>query len=573
MRCCNSLTDACLPQRTVPVQHVHKAASKLKYLNLTHHTDITGATWHKVQHGALELGQTELFSASKSNTGTSISTVATKHNSGSSKGVLRFTHCEYAQLHEVCLDGCSALTDKGVKGLLAAAPDLHTLSLKGCLKVTRAAVVKAVASRPHIEVLPVNTTDTSSKDSKLLRTTAAAAAAAKHATSTVVPVEGIQPTSGYNKYMRRVTDERRRHQELHSTVVIGRIWRQHTVRRNAKRHAAACAIQRGLKACAFRGGSTDADRHNFLAIRAAAVTLQRALRKWALHRRVTLAIHLQRLWRGHCTRAHLKHLKRIHNVRPNTIQTSLNYGCTHCVTGDAQERSRCTTSSTLRSVCTHLECPHAAAGVQAVWRAYSIRQAISMQSKISTFKAARRVLGNSCFRTEVRHGKVQEPIGAVMREQMAVASAYIKAELQKEPVAAVSTVIPPDVTSVKSATGKTVTLPNWNRIALAGPFDAAPYARDSRGKLIHFGGLSEAQCHLLQQYGCYCHYRAHCVSSDTIECVCKQQRTQLVVSALRSATAAIRRAHHSALLPHDDVTVNPGNGIQQSIAQCTYSSY
>eukprot|EP00953_Heterococcus_sp_UTEX-ZZ885_P016996 9545-Heterococcus_DN1.PRE.2 len=100
---------------------------------------------------------------------------------------------------------------------------------------------------------------------------------------------------------------------------------------------------------------------------------------------------------------------------------------------------------------------------------------------------------------------------------MAVASAYIKAELQKEPVPAVSTVIPADITLVKSATGKTVTLPNWNRTALPGPFDAAPYARDSRGKLIHFGGLSEAQ----------------------------------------------RRAHHSALLPHDDVTVNPGNGIQQ----------
>jgi hypothetical protein len=48
-----------------------------------------------------------------------------------------------------------------------------------------------------------------------------------------------------------------------------------------------------------RGGGTDADRHNFLAVRAAAVTLQRALRIWALHRRVTLAIHLQRLWRGY----------------------------------------------------------------------------------------------------------------------------------------------------------------------------------------------------------------------------------------------------------------------------------
>jgi hypothetical protein len=28
-----------------------------------------------------------------------------------------------------------------------------------------------------------------------------------------------------------------------------------------------------------------------------------------------------------------------------------------------------------------------------------------------------------------------------------------------------------------------------------------------------------------------------------------------------------RRAHHSALLPHDDVTVNPGNGIQ--VHSCT----
>jgi lysophospholipid acyltransferase (LPLAT)-like uncharacterized protein len=86
-----------------------------------------------------------------------------------------------------------------------------------------------------------------------------------------------------------------------------------------------------------------------------------------------------------------------------------------------------------------------------------------------------------------------------MREQMAVASAYIKAELQKEPVTAVSTVTPSDVTLVKSVTGKTVTLPNWTRTALPGPFDAAPYARDSRGKLIHFGGLSEAQvsAHLL----------------------------------------------------------------------------
>jgi hypothetical protein len=55
----------------------------------------------------------------------------------------------------------------------------------------------------------------------------------------------------------------------------------------------------------------------------------------------------------------------------------------------------------------HYHYKQAAAGVQAVWRAYSIRQAISMQSKISTFKTARRVLGNSCFRTEVRHGKVQ----------------------------------------------------------------------------------------------------------------------------------------------------------------------
>jgi hypothetical protein len=80
-----------------------------------------------------------------------------------------------------------------------------------------------------------------------------------------------------------------------------------------------------------------------------------------------------------------------------------------------------------------------------------------------------------------------------MREQMAVASAYIKAELQKEPVAVTSTVIPSDVTTGKSVTGKTVTLPNWNRTALPGPFDATPYARDSRGRLIHFGGLSEAQ--------------------------------------------------------------------------------
>jgi hypothetical protein len=47
-----------------------------------------------------------------------------------------------------------------------------------------------------------------------------------------------------------------------------------------------------------RGGGTDADRHSFLAKRAAAVKLQRALRNWALYRRVTLAIHLQRLWRG-----------------------------------------------------------------------------------------------------------------------------------------------------------------------------------------------------------------------------------------------------------------------------------
>jgi uncharacterized protein (UPF0333 family) len=93
------------------------------------------------------------------------------------------------------------------------------------LQITRAAVLKAAANRPHIEVLPVISSDNSGKDSKLHRTATAAttaattaAAAAKHATSTVVPVEGIQPTSGYNKYMRRVTDERRRHQELHSTV-------------------------------------------------------------------------------------------------------------------------------------------------------------------------------------------------------------------------------------------------------------------------------------------------------------------------------------------------------------------
>jgi hypothetical protein len=89
------------------------------------------------------------------------------------------------------------------------------------LQITRAALVKAVANRPHIEVLPVISSDNSGKDSKLHRTTTAAtaaAAAAKHATSTVVPVEGIQPTRGYNQYMRRVTDERRRHLELHSTV-------------------------------------------------------------------------------------------------------------------------------------------------------------------------------------------------------------------------------------------------------------------------------------------------------------------------------------------------------------------
>jgi lysophospholipid acyltransferase (LPLAT)-like uncharacterized protein len=86
-----------------------------------------------------------------------------------------------------------------------------------------------------------------------------------------------------------------------------------------------------------------------------------------------------------------------------------------------------------------------------------------------------------------------------MREQMAVASAYIKAELQKEPVTAVSTVIPVDITAVKGVTGKTVTLPNWNRTALPGPFDAAPYARDSRGRLIHFEGLSEAQVSALLQ--------------------------------------------------------------------------
>jgi hypothetical protein len=102
MHCCNSLTDACLPQRTVPVQHIHKAASKLKYLNLTHHTDITGATWHKVQHGALDLGQT----------GTSFSANSKQKSSGRTRA-LRFTHCEYAELHEVYLDGCAALTDKG----------------------------------------------------------------------------------------------------------------------------------------------------------------------------------------------------------------------------------------------------------------------------------------------------------------------------------------------------------------------------------------------------------------------------------------------------------------------------
>jgi hypothetical protein len=89
------------------------------------------------------------------------------------------------------------------------------------LQVTRAALVKAVANRPHIEVLPVISID-SDKDSKLHHTTTitatTTAAATKRGTLAAAPVEGIQPTSEYNKYMRRVTAERRRHQKLHSTV-------------------------------------------------------------------------------------------------------------------------------------------------------------------------------------------------------------------------------------------------------------------------------------------------------------------------------------------------------------------
>jgi hypothetical protein len=90
------------------------------------------------------------------------------------------------------------------------------------LQITRPALEKAVVNRQHIEVLPVVATDNSGKDIKLHHTAVGtAAAAAKHATVAAVPVEGIQPTSGYNKYMRRVTAERRRHQELHSTVNNG----------------------------------------------------------------------------------------------------------------------------------------------------------------------------------------------------------------------------------------------------------------------------------------------------------------------------------------------------------------
>jgi hypothetical protein len=95
------------------VQHVYKAASKLAYLKLTSHTDLTGATWHKVQHGALALGQTGLLSATATRSSADTGVCAVTKQKSSSRSVMRFTHCEYAQLQEVHLDGCTALTDKG----------------------------------------------------------------------------------------------------------------------------------------------------------------------------------------------------------------------------------------------------------------------------------------------------------------------------------------------------------------------------------------------------------------------------------------------------------------------------